>query len=154
MNKLYAIIFACLALFTFSCQSSTKDDSIEEMDEYGVVSDTDSTYIFVYKTRNDVIEVGYKNQRKTFHCNESVQRKIIDFFNFQFDRKNMVIPKPITIFHGNSVFIMMLYHGDKFTLNYSGITKNSEVSEKFDELIKFLKAEKILNQDWGIVDKN
>lgn len=150
MDKLFAIIFACLALFTFSCQSSTKDDSIEEMDEYGVVSYSDSTYIFVYKTRKGVIEVGYKNQRKSFYCNKAIKKEIIDFFNFQFDRKNMVIPKPHKIFHGNSVFIMMLYHGDQFTLNYSGITKNSEVSEKFDELIKFLKTEKILNQDWGI----
>ena len=148
------LFFVCLALVTFSCNSSTQDDSIKEMDEYGVVSYSDSTYIYVYKTRKDVIEVGYKNQRKSFYHNKSAQKKIIEFFNFQFDRKNMVISKPTKIFHGNNVIFMMLYNGDQFTLNYSGITKNSEVSEKFDELIKFLKTKKILNQDWGIAFKD
>lgn len=155
MKKTFSIVITCLVLLNLSCNSSINNFSNEEMDEYGVVPLTNEEYspTFVYKTRNDVIVVYYKNERKIFHCNKTVQKKIIDFFDFQFDRKNLMSHKRYKIFGGYGVMFMMIKGDDRFTLDYDCLASNSDVSKKYDELIKYLKARKILEQNWGIPSK-
>jgi hypothetical protein len=155
MKKKYSIFIAVFALLMLSCHSFTHEVSYEEMDEYGFAVLTAGGYssTFVYKSKSDLIVVWNKHKRKIFHCNKTVQKKIIDFFDFQFDRKNLMSHKRYKIFGGYGVMFMMIKGDDRFTLDYDCLASNSDVSKKYDELIKYLKARKILEQNWGISSK-
>lgn len=154
-----------ITLVFLSCSPKDKENKIETKRYEIVTENNDKISGFYFKENSDTMRLGYTS-RSNHSTNDfyniiidnetkikikEVFRYHLDINNFNAPQKNMekIGTGTVTFELSNTTELIAPYYPNTITLEFKNISKDSDVSTKYQELISYLKSRYKQFQKWS-----